>query len=260
MIDTIGLLTSRSQEALWLGLIVFLRVGATLALVPLFGEQVIPMRVRIAISLAFTLIVAPAAIPAGFAMPTSFRGAIGLTGPEVLAGIFFGLLLRFMIFALQIAGAIIAQSTSLSQLFGGTAGADPQAAVGQILTVTALALVALTGLHTTFAAYMLQTYAMVPVGAPISAALVAEIGVRSVAQTFVLGFTLAVPFVVASLLYNVMLGIMNRAMPQLMVSFVGAPAIAGGGLVLLWVCAPILLPIWLNAFAATLALPGGQMP
>ena len=40
------------------------------------------------------------------------------------------------------------------------------------------------------------------------------------------------------------LGVINRAMPQLMVAFVGAPAITAAGLLLLALAAPILLDIW----------------
>ena len=42
----------------------------------------------------------------------------------------------------------------------------------------------------------------------------------------------------------------NRAMPQLMVAFVGAPAISFGGLALLLIVAPFLLDVWRNAFEA----------
>ena len=48
------------------------------------------------------------------------------------------------------------------------------------------------------------------------------------AASFALALSLAAPFVIASLLYNVALGVINKAMPQLMVAFVGAPAITCG--------------------------------
>ncbi|MEJ2037160.1 MAG: flagellar biosynthetic protein FliR, partial [Maritimibacter sp.] len=38
--------------------------------------------------------------------------------------------------------------------------------------------------------------------------------------------------------------VINRAMPQLMVAFVGAPAITAGGLILMFLSTPILLNIW----------------
>jgi flagellar biosynthetic protein FliR len=38
-------------------------------------------------------------------------------------------------------------------------------------------------------------------------------------------------------------------MPQLMVAFVGAPAITAGGLVLLMLAAPLMLSIWVESMA-----------
>ena len=63
---------------------------------------------------------------------------------------------------------------------------------------------------------------------------------------------IAAPFVIGSLLYNVALGIINRAMPQLMVAFIGAPALTWGGLALFAVAAPLILSVWLAAFAVLL--------
>jgi flagellar biosynthetic protein FliR len=45
-------------------------------------------------------------------------------------------------------------------------------------------------------------------------------------------------------MYNLALGAINRAMPTLMVSFIGAPALSAAGLGLLAMLAPILLAFW----------------
>ncbi len=251
--DLLGL----AGDALWSGFIVFLRIGAMMALLPAFGERSVPVRVRLGLTLAFTLIVWPAVAPGVGAPPATALGQAALLGPEVLTGLFFGLLLRFFVLALQIAGTIAAQSVSLTQIFGGTAGHDPQPAIGHVLTVAALALAALLGLHVRAAEYMIQSYALLPAGTLPLPGVLAEIGVAEVARTFAMAFTLAAPFVVASLIYNVVLGVINRAMPQLMVAFVGAPAITAGGLALLMLSAPILLSVWADALAAFMADPLG---
>ena len=54
------------------------------------------------------------------------------------------------------------------------------------------------------------------------------------------------------------MGVINRAMPQLMVSFIGAPAITAAGMLLLLISAPIMLQIWLRAFAVVVLDPGGD--
>ena len=85
-------------------------------------------------------------------------------------------------------------------------------------------------------------------------------GLALIGRTFSLAFALAAPFVIASLIYNLALGAINRAMPTLMVSMVGAPALTLGGLALLAVATPVLLAAWLDAFAAHLDQPFAVAP
>jgi flagellar biosynthetic protein FliR len=246
MIEGLVELSSISRDALWLGSIVFIRVGAMITLLPAFGEQSVPTRVKLGLALAFTAIVAPAA-PAPPVFDVA-QQALGLALAETLTGFFLGMMLRLFILALQVAGSIAAQSTSLSQLFGG-AGGDPLPAMGHVLVIGGLALATIMGLHVQIAEFMINSYALVPMGDVIPADMLSRAGIAEISRAFALGFTLAAPFVIASLIYNVTLGVINKAMPQLMVAFVGAPAITAGGLVLLMLAAPLMLSIWVEAMA-----------
>ncbi len=228
---------------------VFLRVGAMMALVPAFGETVIPLRVRLGITLAFTLVVATA-LPPGAAPVT-----LPQIGTEVAVGLVLGIGLRLFVIALQVAGTIAAQSTSLAQFFGG-AGVDPQPAMSQILVMAGLALAVMSGLHVRLAELLILSYDLVPAGRMPDAGLLADWGVAQVTHAFALAFSLSMPFVILSVLYFVALGAINKAMPQLMVALVGVPAITFAGLALLLVCTPLLLPIWHEALSSFLRDPG----
>jgi len=173
---------------------------------------------------------------------------------ETVAGLAIGAVIRLFVLALQMAGAMAAQAASLAQIFGGQY-ADPQPAMGHVLLVGGLALAAMLGLHVRLAEILILSYDMFPPGVLPGAGLIASWGLARIAHAFALAFSLAAPFVVASLVYNVALGVINRAMPQLMVAFVGAPAITAGGLLLLFLTAPILLGLWSDALSAFLANP-----
>lgn len=246
MMDQLDILLGGAQSSLWLGFVTFLRIGAMVAIFPAFGEQSVPIRVKLGLAIAFCIIVTPLLGLPAQPVTDDLVARIMAVIPEIMTGVFFGLMLRFLIFVLQITGSIAAQSTSLSQIFGGSAGVDPQPAMGHVLVVAGLALAVISGLHVQFVAYILQTYELVPVGAILDAEVAVNIGVMAVARTFALGFTLAAPFVIASVIYNVTLGVINKAMPQLMVSFVGAPAVTAGGMLLLFVTAPYILSTWLD--------------
>lgn len=235
----------------------FLRIGALAGLLPGFGEQAVPLRIKLAIAVAFTLIVTPALDPA--TLPTGFAGAAWLIVSEIVIGVILGIGLRLFVIALQIAGSIAAQSTSLAQILGN-AVAEPVPAMGHILVMGGLALAMIMGLHVKIAEFVILSYQMMPLGALPAGMDVSQWGIDQVRRAFTLAFTLAAPFVLLSVLYNLALGVINKAMPQLMVAFVGAPLITAGGLFLLFMSAPLLLSVWLETFDRFLTNPLSTVP
>jgi flagellar biosynthetic protein FliR len=104
------------------------------------------------------------------------------------------------------------------------------------------------------------SYAALPVGLIPPAADAAAWATGAIARTFALAFALAAPFVILGLLYNFAIGLANRALPQLMVTFIGAPALSLGGLALLAVCLPVILSAWHEALILRLTDPFGSAP
>ncbi|MFB2530604.1 flagellar biosynthetic protein FliR [Paracoccus sp. p4-l81] len=227
---------------------VFLRVGTAMLVLPGFGEAAIPVRVRLAASLAFSAAIAPAVDP----MPQDV--SVWRLAAEPVTGLAFGLVLRLFVLVLNIAGAIIAQSTSLAQMFGGAAG-EPQPAAGHLLTMGGIALAFAMGLHLSLAEALIASYAAIPQGALPAAGDIRGWGVAEVARAFAMALSLSMPFVIAALIYNVALGAINRAMPQLMVSMIGAPALTLGGLAMLVLAVPAGLSLWHQGLVALLADP-----
>lgn len=231
---------------------VFLRVGALMALLPAFGERSVPVRVRLVLALLFTVVVTP--LSDGVRAPLDPDAYLARGGVEIAVGLALGLALRLIFLSLQMAGTIAANVVSLSQILGGVS-VDPQPAMGHILAVAGLALAVIHGLHVKAIHAMVESYRVFPGTVAPPAAALADWGTARVAQSFALAFSLSAPFIIASVIYNLALGAINRAMPQLMVAFVGAPAITMGGLILLFLCGPMILSIWLVAFDALLADP-----
>ena len=233
---------------------VLLRVGAALALLPAFGEQSVPVRLRLGLALAFTALVLPLA-KAELGPVVAADWSVGFAGAEVLNGLLLGFLFRLFVVALNVAGMIAASATSLAQIFGPGVTVDPQPAIGNAMVIAGLALATLGGLHVKLVEAMLLSYGVLPGGQWPLAADLAAWAIGDVARAFALGFTLAAPFTVAAFLYNLALGVINRAMPQLMVALVGAPALTLGGLVLLALALPMALDHWMTLLDAAMARP-----
>jgi flagellar biosynthesis protein FliR len=255
MIPALATLVDTAQLWLSAGIAVFLRVGGCFLVLPGLGEAMIPARIRLGAALALTVILVPALLPQLPPMPDLVPPPSFFV-TEAMAGLVLGLALRLTVHALQIAGSIAAQATSLAQIMGGAAP-DPQPALGAIWMLAGTALAVMAGLHVHLAESFLRFYALWPMGHLPDPRDLGGWGVARVAASFGLALSLAAPFLLASLLYNLALGVINKAMPQLMVAFVGAPAITWGGLVLLLVVTPLLLPVWFAAFRAALADPLG---
>ncbi|WP_343080498.1 flagellar biosynthetic protein FliR [Ostreiculturibacter nitratireducens] len=241
-------------QGLLAGFIVFLRLGAALAVLPAFGEHSVPQRVRLALALGLTIITAPAVASEVAPLMEGARLMTPWLATEPVIGLAIGLVLRLFVLALQMAGAIIAQSTSLAQIFGG-AGVEPMPAVGHLLTMGGLALAVTAGLHVKLVSLFLLSYEVLPPGRLPAAEDMLQWGLGHMVRVFALAFTLAAPFVIAALIYNLALGAINRAMPQLMVAFVGAPALTLGGLALMAIALPLGLALWVDQLNAFLVAP-----
>lgn len=240
----------------WAAALAFIRIGAMVALMPGLGEASVPQRIKLALVVAFTLVVTP--ILAERIDPAATPSFLAMGG-EVVAGLILGVGMRIFVLALQTAAAMIAQATTLSQLFSG-ATPEPQPAVGNLLVMAGIALAMAAGLHVRAAELLILSYDLLPAGAPIPAASAADWGLAATGQAFALAFSLAAPFVIASLIYNLALGVINRAMPALMVSMVGAPALSLGALALMAVATPVVLAVWLDALSSHLAEPFAVVP
>jgi flagellar biosynthetic protein FliR len=228
-----------------------------MAFLPAFGERAVPVRIKIALTLELVTLVFPSLVASPFVPIQSPGEWVQRGGAEVLSGVFLGFSFRLLVFALQVAGTIAAQSTSLAQVFGGGVTPDPQPALGNIFVMSGLALAALSGFHVKLTEAFLLSFALLPLGTFPSSETISAWAIADVSRMFVVGFSLSAPFVAAAMVYNLALGVINRAMPQLMVAFVGAPALTAGGLALSALSVPFLLAHWWELFEISIFEPFG---
>lgn len=243
-----------ADTVIWTAMAVFARVGALVFFLPGMGEQFIPARVKLVGALAFTAIVAPIIVPIAPPPPPDFAGLAGMIGAEALSGLLLGLGIRFLVFALQIAGFIAAQSLSLSQLFSGVMP-DPEPALSSMLTLGGIALAMTLGLHVKVAALLVASYDPLPFGAAPIGSDVGAWTARRAAEAFSLGVSIAIPFVLVAFMYHLAIGLINKAMPSLMVTFVGMPFITWAGILIFGATATYALVFWHTRFDAALLNP-----
>ena len=119
-IDTLhALLSQELGNYVW----PFFRIAGVLMVAPVFGARVVPVRVRVTLSLAVTFILVPV-LPSSPAIEPSLHNGLFLV-QEVLLGIAMGLTLQMVLDALVIAGQTIAMTMGL----GFAMLVDPQRGV-----------------------------------------------------------------------------------------------------------------------------------
>jgi flagellar biosynthetic protein FliR len=236
--------------------LVFVRVSAITFLIPGLSASYIPARYKLALAAIITASISGNIYQASSAQVLLYEPFWRDLIREVLYGLAVGITLRTGIFTLQIAGAIIAQSSSIAQIFGGSVSQDAQSTVSNILTISGIALLMATGFLTNLLTFLLQTYEWAPLSYPVERESLLTLTLEHISAGYVLAFQISMPFLALSLFYNITLGAINRAMPQLLVSFVGAPAIIAASIAMLVVSIETILDEWANTSFGALAIPG----
>lgn len=247
-----------AEDAVFTAMALFVRISAIVFLLPGFGERMLNTRVKLGAAVAFAVIAWPLVSPITPTW-TASGAAIGVVFlAEAACGLLLGLMIRLFVFALQIAGALAAQSLSISQMFGAGVAPDPEPTIATLLTLGGVTLALTLGLHVKAAELIVLSYGPLPFGAFPLPGDAAELTVLRVAETFRLAVSLALPFVIVSFIYNLSLGFINKAMPQMMVSFVGLPFITWMGIFLLTLTAGAVLSAWHVALDGVLLSPLGS--
>lgn len=230
---------------------VLTRVGAMMMTAPAFGDFTLSPRIRLAVALAVTAALAPAAassFPKLAEEPGMMTVASLLIG-EVAAGLILGLVARMIASALNVAGQIIAlqMGLSLAQIF------DPSqeiqgAIVGGFLAVMGTTMIFATDMHHLMLTALRDSYLLFAPGGAIKIGDIAETMIGALSFAFSLGVRLAAPFVVFGLVFYAGAGVLNRLMPQAQVFFMLMPANLILGLLLLMLTTGLMMTVFLGAF------------
>lgn len=225
---------------------IFTRLSIFIFLVPSIGERTINMRVRITLALAVTWMMLPGILASPLPHVTQMSTAILLIVKNATVGFFLGFSLRLLVFVLQILGNIASQSMSISQPLGEGIATEPNTTLSTVFMLAGTTLLVTLDFHITAFGLLYDSYAVMPLDFRFDIDGAAYDLTQRAVDVFRISLSLAFPFVLLNFIYNLLLGFVNRAMPQLLVSFVGMPAIIGVGMILLAITAATILQVWMG--------------
>lgn len=228
--------------------IVFARVGAVLMLLPVFGEDAVPARLRLMIGFAmsaalYNLVGAPAraAVDAGGVLPV-------LLVAELMTGLAMGMIVRILFFAVTTAGAIVSMQVGLSAavMFDPSqSGQTPMLSrfVGMAAALACLGM----QVHHLWLGAIVHSYTSFPIGGLPPVDDFAQLAVAAVGGSMMLGVSLALPLLIYGVVFNVVLGLAARVAPAIQIFFVAQPLNLLLGLSL----AAVTIGTMLSVFART---------
>lgn len=233
-------------ELIWPIFGLFARLSLFFMLVPVFGERAVPARLRIGVAGLLAFMLYP--VLQNDLMAVRDVGVFRLLATEALTGFVMGFGLRLAVHALQILGMIVSQSLSLSQVLGEGIATEPNTTISTMLMLAGVTLLVSMNLHVALVGLLADSFQTVPVGTALDLQLSANWLTMVTVSLLRLCLSIALPFVILNFAYNLILGFLNRAMPQLLVSFVGLPGMTMAGLFLLVICAGAMMTAWLDVF------------
>ncbi len=213
--------------------LVFLRTGAFFLGIPLFAGKLIPVKVRTAFGLLFSILINPL-VPANLQLADHFAGAILLSLNEICIGLLLAMTVRMIFFAVELAGHLISYeiglmaSNSVNPLLGST-----DSTITTLLYYFSLLIFFVAGIHYDVLKAFILSFEILPIGSYFLSANPMVEYAREVSNVFVIGTLIAAPFIALNFMINISFAVLGKAVPKMNVFMTSFSIRILSGLVLL---------------------------
>jgi flagellar biosynthetic protein FliR len=231
-------------------MMVFARVGTAFMLMPGVGDSFVSARVRLFFAVAFVAVVTPIISPLMPDLQVNSATFLWIMLRELVIGFFIGTIARIFMTALDTGGMLISMQTGL----GNAMIFNPQMAgqgsiIGAFLSITGAVLLFATNLHHLLIYALIDSYKTFAIASDLPlAAGMAQTVAKAVSQSFQIGFFMAVPFMMVSLLLYIGMGVLGRLMPQIQVFILALPLQILIGFLTLFMVTSAALMYWLSEY------------
>jgi len=211
-----------AQDTVITFFLLFIRFSSLFAFLPFFSHTNVPMSIKAAIALYFTIMFYPITPSVG----------LGLSAADLIAAIImegaFGFIVGFLISTLFAAVGFAGEQISMMMGFSMASAYDPQTQQSsQIISVmlsffVLMILLAADG-HHLMIEYIERSLKEVPLGEFAITKAYVEYSLLAVKNIFLIGFTIAFPLMAMSLLSDIIFGMIMKTMPSFNILVIGMP-------------------------------------
>jgi len=252
-------------------LLVFLRLGIVMSFLPFFGSKNLPPHFRIGLILALSIVLTPA-VHTVIQPRENLQPSTGhITGnkadmnnqkalqaetdiplmviKETIFSFVLALTVRFIFYAVDTAGQIIATTTGLSMatVFNPEIGQSTE--IARLYGIVAFLLFLSLDAHHYFIYAFIESFKHVAVGGADIKSMVSA-GIALSGRIFSLAIKLSAPVIAVVMITNILLGMLSKLIPQFNIFFVGYPIYITIGYLVMLLGLPLMLYILSGYFAA----------
>ena len=214
------------------------RVASFMMAMPMIGTQLVPVKVRLSLALAVTVILIPI-LPTPPVLDGLAFSTYLLIAQQILIGAALGFVVHVMFQVFAVGGQLIANQMGL----GFASMTDPANGVSVVvlgqfyLMLSMLLFLAING-HLVMLDVLASSFDVMPVSElRFSAVKFMDIALLG-GWMFAAGLLMALPAVTSLLVVNLAFGVMTKAAPQLNIFAIGFPFTMTLGLVITWLSLP----------------------
>lgn len=241
-------------------MLVFGRAAGLVMSAPFWGSRVVPVAVRICVSLllagATHALISTARPSQDFSLLSLFFSVAG----EIFLGLMLGWIAQVLFSGMRLAGQEIENKSGLGliHLVDPNEGGQSGVFSAFLDLMAGLLFFAMNGHHLLVQA-LLSSYSVFPLnGEKFATRLIAGL-VSSAGEIFSIALRVSAPILVGLLLSDIVLGILSRAIPQMNVFMVAQPVQFGFTILLLMLSLPALVWFFVRYFPLMVGVPGGAI-
>ncbi len=216
-------------------LLVLLRLGLVMTFLPVTGSRSLPAQFKIGLIVALALVLTPA---------VDLRYDENDIPLLVVKELFFSLALAFTVrvvfYAIDTAGQIISTTMGLSLATVFNPEMGQSTAVTSLYSVVAIMLFLSLDAHHYFIYAFVKSFERVPLGgADVRTLSAAVLGLSG--RILVIALKMAAPVITVVMMTNILLGLVQKLMPQFNIFFVGWPVYLSLGYLIMFLGIPLTL-------------------
>ncbi len=205
-------------------MLVLIRLSAMIYAFPFFGSPAITGRVKIMITLVLSFMILPLAGIDGLGLDWGLGQLTLSVGRELGLGLVVGFGSKFMFEAFALAGTFAGRQMgfAMADLIDPVTSA-PQSMVGQFWALLAILLFLAVDGHHFLIRLMIQNFQIIPLGVGQLRPATGRLLITGSSDMFQLALRLAAPALMLTLMMDVGMAILSRAMPRFQIFFVALP-------------------------------------